>query len=102
MSCLCVGPPWRLHLRLAGAFGLYVVAYLGLYMFEGLRSCVSTSRISMRLQFASPMWAVCWIEKRQDVDGAHVLSHGHDHYGRFCGLDPLKDMLFGFTLRLKL
>ena len=27
----------------------------------------------------------------KDVDGAYALSHGHDHYGRFCGLNHLKD-----------
>ena len=27
----------------------------------------------------------------KDVDGSYALSHGHDHYGRFCGLNHLKD-----------
>lgn len=36
---------------------------------------------------------------RQDVDGAYALTHGHDHYGQFCGKATLKDCCRSCTVK---
>ncbi|CAL1145678.1 unnamed protein product, partial [Cladocopium goreaui] len=42
------------------------------------------------------LWPLSVIACLKDVDGAYALSHGHDHYGRFCGLNHLEEKQYVF------
>jgi len=58
------------------------------------RKCTDVCCLPVLLVFM--LWPISVFTCLKDVDGAHVLSHGHDHYGRFCGLDPLKEKRYVF------
>ncbi|CAJ1410695.1 unnamed protein product [Effrenium voratum] len=58
------------------------------------RRCTDVCCVLVLLVFFA--WPVCAILCLKDVDGAYSLTHGHDHYGHFCGRDSLEDKAFAF------